>query len=287
MKTIKADFGNWQIEIIPEDGARIAFLKYKGHNLLTTNPAAFRPPVKFYGEFETRPVYGYDDCFPSVDPCLYPDEQFNCRDHGELCWQKWDVQIKGNSLICCAECLKPDASFKRILEFSGNKLTWRFEVINRSVKKIAFLHVMHALLPLENIRYVKLPDFKNVEDEANSVDLGEKNAGELADSILSIQSGIFRMLLLKEIRDGALVLGFKNDLSLRIDFDKTLFPTIGIWWNNAGYPQEDGLQRTECAFEPIPGTCSDLSKSYIDGSFLTAESGKEFSWEVQWKIGNQ
>jgi hypothetical protein len=95
------------------------------------------------------------------------------------------------------------------------------------------------------------------------------------------------MLLLKEIRDGALVIGFKNDLTLRICFDKILFPTLGIWWNNAGYPDEEGLGRTECAFEPIPGICSDLSKSYTADSYLSAEPGETFSWEIEWKIGNR
>ena len=104
MKTVQADFGKWFMQCIPEDGARISVLKYNGHDLLTSKPESFKPPEKFYGEFETRPVYGYDDCFPSVDPCIYPSEQFGIRDHGELCWQEWDVVIDGNCVICHTFC---------------------------------------------------------------------------------------------------------------------------------------------------------------------------------------
>lgn len=284
MKTTIANFGNWHIQCIPEDGARISVLKYAGHDLLTANPPSFKPPDRFYGEYETRPVYGYDDCFPSVDPCIYPDEQFECRDHGELCWQEWQVQTKGNSLICNTDCLKPEVTFKRMLDFAGNKLTWRFEVVNVSVKKIAFLHVMHALLPVEKIQYIEIPESGKIADEIKLVEPYLKNAHELADNLLNIQSGDYEMLLLKEISEGSVKLGFKQGLTLHISFDIKLFPTIGIWWNNAGYPEEEGLQRTECAFEPIPGTCSDLSKSFRDGIYLMSLPGKSLCWEINWAI---
>jgi hypothetical protein len=81
---VKADFGNWHVECLPEDGARISVLKYFGNDLLTPKTSCFKKPEKDYGEFELRPVYGYDDCFPTVDKCSYPEGNFECRDHGEL-----------------------------------------------------------------------------------------------------------------------------------------------------------------------------------------------------------
>jgi hypothetical protein len=286
MEIIKANFGNWNIECAPDDGARISVLKYAGHDLLTASPAAFKPPEKFYGEFETRPVFGYDDCFPSVDQCFYPGEEFPIRDHGELCWKKWEVKTGMNRLICSTNCNKPEVTFKRILEFTGNELKWRFEVENRSAKKLVFLHVMHALFPLEKIQYIKIPAFGNVMDEIKSVSTELKNTTELSADLLASQHGTYKMLLAKEIKEGSVKLGFKNRLALTITFDKMLFPTIGVWWNNAGYPDETGLHRTECAFEPIPGTCSDLSKSFADGTYLSAEPGKILTWEITWSIEN-
>jgi hypothetical protein len=286
MKIVKANFGSWHIECIPEDGARISVLNYTGHDLLTASPALFKPPEKFYGEFETRPVFGYDDCFPSVDPCIYSEKQIKSRDHGELCWQKWQTQINSNTLISSVDCLKPEVTFKRIMEFVENKLIWRFEVVNRSSEKIVFLHVMHALFPIERITKIKLPDFKKVADEASPAEVDIKSTEELTNNLLSSKSGVYKMLLLKEINDGTVTIGFRNGLNLHINFDIKLFPTLGIWWNNTGYPEESGLQRTECAFEPIPGTCSDLSKSIIDGIYLSTEPGKTLSWEVVWTMNN-
>jgi hypothetical protein len=284
MKTIEATIGNWYIQCIPEDGARISVLRYEGQDLLTANPPSFKAPDKFYGEYELRPVYGYDDCFPTVESCFSLDKSIEYRDHGELCWLGWQVKADSNSLMCYTDCLNPRVTFKRILEFKGNKLTWRFEVDNLSTKKLAFLHVMHPLMPLEKIQSIVLPEFGNIVTRINSVEPDMKNPHELANYLLTLQPDHYEMFLLKEIIAGSVILGFQNGLNLQMSFDSKLFPTIGIWWNYAGYPEEEGLKRIECAFEPIPGTCSNLSESFKDGTYLSVERDKVLCWEIEWKI---
>ncbi len=287
MKIIEASFQNWFVQCIPEDGARISILRFDGRDLLTTSPPSFRAPDQFYGEYETRPVYGYDDCFPTVDPCLYPGEEFECRDHGHLCWEEWEVKITGNSLVCSINCTYPKVTFKRTMEFAGNRLTWRFEVVNGLAKDIVFLHVMHPLLPLREIQFVKLPGFAKMVTEADSVEPNYKNAFEVATHLLSIQPGGCEMILLQEIKEGSVILGLQNGIDLHILFDNMMFPTLGIWWNNAGYPDQDGLRRTECAFEPIPGTSSNLYNSFIDKTYLSVNKEKSLCWEVSWEIENK
>ena len=284
METIKADFGNWHIQCIPEDGARISVLKYAGHNLLTTYPSVLRAPQKFIGEYETRPVYGYDDCFPSVDPCFYPEEQFECRDHGELCWQKWHVENMSNKIICTVECPSPKATFTRILEFEDNRLKWKFKVVSQSASELVFLHVMHALMPLSEIQYIELPEFLVILDEDTLIELNFRHPDEVADYLINCVEGTFKMLLLKNPRKGIVKVDFKNGLSIKIEYGIDLFPTLGIWWNNFGYPLEDGLGRVECAFEPIPGSCSNLNKSFKDGIYLKVKPGETLNWQIGWEL---
>ena len=68
----KAQFGPWLVEFTLKDGGRLDRLTYNNINLLTVEPDKFQPPQSDYGEYETRPVYGYDDCFPSVETCKFP-----------------------------------------------------------------------------------------------------------------------------------------------------------------------------------------------------------------------
>ncbi len=284
MEIIKANIGNWHIHCLPEDGARISVLQFAGHDLLTTAPSSFKSPEKFYGEYETRPVYGYDDCFPTVDLCTYPTDKFKCKDHGELCWQKWQVSFEGNRLSCNTTCLRPKVTFKRTLEFDGNKLKWKFEVVNLSGKTIPFLHVMHALMPLKEIQFMEFPGFSNVVYEGRSVEPDLKNPRELADHLLDILPGAYEMLLLKNVTGDFVKLGFRNGINLQMYYPVELFPTIGIWWNYSGYPDEEGLRRCECAFEPIPGTGSNLSDSFKEGVYLKTEPGKTLKWEINWEV---
>jgi len=284
MKIVEANFGNWYIQCLSDDGARISILRYEGQDLLTANPPSFKAPDQFYGAYETRPVYGYDDCFPTVDPCAFPDKSIEYKDHGELCWLDWQVKVESNKLICSVDCLNPRVTFKRILEFIGNRLIWQFEVENTSDMKIDFLHVMHALLPLSQIRSIELPGFAKILDDINLVVPSLKDADQVASHLLEIQSGGYEMLLLKDIDAGSVKLGLQNNLNLQMTFDNKLFPTLGIWWNNRGYPVEAGLRRAECAFEPIPGTCSNLFHSFNDEIYLRTEPGELLNWEISWEI---
>jgi hypothetical protein len=143
---------------------------------------------------------------------------------------------------------------------------------------------MHALMPPEKINSITLPEFRIITDENSSDDLMMKNSDELINYLLSINPGSYKMLLMKQIREGSVKLGFQNGQILKIEFDNEMFPTLGLWWNNAGYPEESGIQRKECAFEPIPGTCSDLSKSFRDEVSLVSGPGKTLSWEINWTI---
>ena len=197
---------------------------------------------------------------------------------------KWQVALESNRLICHVDCLMPKVVFKRTLEFQENSLTWKFEVINRTDAELPFLHVMHALMPLEEIRSIELPGFCKIIDENTSKLLDLKEPENVAISLLNMRYGTFAMLLLKDIKHDQILLVLKKGLTLKISFNKYLFPTIGIWWNNCGYPNEDGRQRIECAFEPIPGSTSKLEQAYADGTFLKVEPGRNLKWEINWQI---
>jgi len=160
---------------------------------------------------------------------------------------------------------------------------WNFEVTSLSDERSVFLHVMHALMPLKKITGIEIPECRNIFDEIKSEENGLKSSAEVGEHLLAIRPGSFGMYLLKEIADGFVKLSFSNGLKLELRFDHILFPTLGIWWNNGGYP-ERGQPRTECAFEPIPGTCSDLSKSFRDGVYLSVEPRKQIVWEITWIV---
>lgn len=92
------------------------------------------------------------------------------------------------------------------------------------------------------------------------------------------------MLYLQKIRKGLMSWKYKNGLNVRMNFPIDLFPTLGIWWNNSGYPDKEGCCRNECAFEPIAGQRSTLYESSEKGLCQLVEKNSEESWEITWSI---
>lgn len=279
----KFEYGKWVAEYDLQDGARIGRLTYADVELVTTKPKTFNTPKTDYGLYETRPVFGYDDCFPSVEQSMYPGRNWEIPDHGELCWLSWNLEIQANRMIFFVESKELPVQFRRVLEFGESTLIWKFEVINTGDIPLPFQHVIHPLMPLNDVTDIEIPEYESLNNDRGE-EFFLKNPGAVKDFLLNIIPGDFHMLFVQGTKHGEIGWTLKDTLYIRIIYPLEMFPAIGIWWNNSGYPDEDGCRRNECAFEPIPGRSSTLSDACADGLALIAEPGKPFTWEITWNL---
>jgi hypothetical protein len=284
MITKSFQYADWWVEYTPEDGARLNKLCFKNIDLLTTAPTNFKRPKKDYGSYENRPVYGYDDCFPSVTECNYPGKNWIVPDHGEVCWLPWNVSEGTNSIKFEVRSKEIPLLLRRTLKFSEDKLTWDFTVINVGDLKYPFQHVIHPLQPLDSISSIKLPSFSRVINEKGCEMREISSPSSIEDLLINLPKGQAKMFFLQEVTDGSLKLEFKEKVNLEMVFPTNLFTTIGIWWNNNGYPNEDGIRRNECAFEPIAGFNSCLLDAFLQKSCHFVSPGEEVNWRIDWKI---
>ncbi len=278
------NYDKWSVIYTPEDGGRLDRLSFAGFDLLTSEPEKFKPPTDDYGLYEKRPVYGYDDCFPSVEPCIYPGMDWEVPDHGEVCYLPFQVREESNRLMFSVKSQVLPVQFKRELRFQENALIWDFEVKNKGVNTIPFQHVIHPLMPLDPVTRIDLPQFKSVFDAIGGKNLKLNNPAEVQKYLLAQEQGTADMLFLQYLQDDHLSLGFINGMQLKITYPKSLFCAIGIWWNNSGYPDEDGCRRNECAFEPIPGHTSKLTDAFSNGTCLSVSPGQKLNWQIIWTI---
>lgn len=250
--------GSWRMECDLADGARIRRLRFQEADLLTAKPEAFRPPQADYGRYETRPVFAYDDCFPTVEQCAH------WPDHGEVCWLPWS----GTPVDCHATSALAPLRFSRRLDFKNHRLLWSFAVENSGSVAIPVQHVMHPLFPLDEVETIQLPAGDGYEPH------------RLATELLAACPGTFRMDFLRGIKRGEVRIGFRQGLQLAIRFPTSWFPTLGIWWNNRGYPNEVGLHRSECSFQPVAGPDSRLTS----GTTMTVPPRGRLNWEIEWEV---
>ena len=221
-----------------------------------------------------------------MDSCAFPGLELTVPDHGELCWLKWQVVESPDRLSFSVKSETLPVLFKREMHFTENVLTWIFNVCNEGKQTLPFMHVMHPLMPLREIEKFDLPAFGSVFDEVQQNKLNLSKPGDIENYLLEQSVGTAQMLLLQQVENGVMSLFFKNGLNCAITFPVKIFPTVGIWWNNLGYPDEDGCRRDECAFEPIPGSTSVLTEAYHTGNYPSILPGQCLSWQINWKMNH-
>lgn len=278
------NFNKWVVEYSADDGGRIDRISYRGFDLLTKRPTNFRPPESKHGLYEDRPVYGYDDCFPSVVACRYPKSNVNIPDHGELCYLKWKVIKSTSHLIFSVRSKILPLIFVRKIDFCDDYLLWNFEVINEGTEIFPFQHVMHPLVPISQLSSIELPDFQAAYDWEEKTHVVLKGKNDICEFFMNRPSRSHSMLFFQNVSEGRIRWTYKNGTGITASFPVEIFPTIGVWWNNLGYPDEDNLRRDECSFEPVPGPTSDLFQAYSSNSCLFVHPGKSFKWQIKWEI---
>jgi hypothetical protein len=187
-----------------------------------------------------------------------------------------------DGLLCQVRSAHLPGTFIRRLRFTERRLEWHFTVTNESAAELPFLHVMHALLPLAAVVGLELPGCASIYDEVADAPLPA--VGDPAALLLAVPPGTARMLLLHGVTRGTATVHLRGGLALRLTFPVELFPTLGLWWNHAAYPDEDGCRRTECALEPLGGPFSQLARSLTQGQTQRVPGHGECTWTIGWEV---
>ena len=168
--------------------------------------------------------------------------------------------------------------------FTESSINWSFEVLNEGTMILPFQHSMHPLIRVEEIKWIELPEFESAFDWNKKHVVKSMTPVRVAEFLLGRPEGSVEMLFLRNIKTGKLNWKYNNGVSIKLSFPVEHFPTVGIWWNKNGYPDEDGIRRNECAFEPTAGHTSVLSHAYADGNCLSVGPGEKFTWQITWEM---
>jgi len=281
---LERSFGPWKVEIQPDDGARICRLVFNGHDLMTRKPDVYRAPGPGYGAYESRPVYGYDDCFPTVVACRFPGRSWDVPDHGEVCWLPWECADIPNGIRCVVRSKNIPVQFVRTLLFEGSRVLWDFEVRNDGHEPIPFQHIMHPLIDPAEITELEFAGFRRIFDYASGEYLDLHGGEELAGFLLGRPKESSSMLFVRGLEEGYVGWRYRRGPWVSCLFDVDLFPSLGIWWDPLGHPPIDGARRSECAFEPTPGSVSSLAAAFDEGECLEVMPDDVFHWRIVWEL---
>lgn len=228
------------LEILPTVGGKIASLfdKANGQEWMWSNPwLSLRDPA--YGESYVGGLDfgGWDEIFPSVDPCRIstPDGEALVPDHGDLVQMPWrvissgaehvEMEVEGRSLPFL---------FRRRLVLAGRQIQFHYSVENRGAFAFPWLWCAHPLVALDaELSLDAGADFQVLYASGAAAELQGRKVSwnELpprterwAAKLFSEKGAVERVRIQKG-----------NGASLGLSWNPSEIPYLGLWVNNGGW----------------------------------------------------
>lgn len=241
----KVALANSDVEAIflPAIGGKLASFKDRktGREWLLAPPE----PARGYGgatrgaPFEDFDTSGFDECFPTVSECRYPEAPFAgalMPDHGELWSVPWSCTQDGDTLRMAVEGGALPYRFERSARLDGRALALRYTLTSTGTAPFHYLWSSHPLLAAEPGARIHLPP------EARELYLNwsrDDRLGQPGDTVAWSEDlstigertrGYADKLFTGRLERGlAALYSPSTDSSLELHFDPSELPYVGLW----------------------------------------------------------
>lgn len=249
--------------------------------------------LQYGGNYVDSECSGFDDMFPTIDACEYPDypwEGIEIPDHGEVCSQKWHYHIEADSLIMHVYGVRfPYKLEKRIRFTSPKSLHMQYKVTNLSGYDFDFIWAAHPMINMEEGGEIIVPYengqrvmmiFASEEDMLQQADeLSWVNEPAIAGSnqidgrVTPGTSSAYKFYYEQSVPQGWCSYRYRSD-GTGVTFNpKEKLPYLGIWVNEGGFKGHNNV-----ALEMCTGIADrpDLAKKLGRNSVLPAEGTYEW-----------
>ena len=228
------------LEILPSAGGKIVSLFDKScrQEWLWTNPwLSLRNPVFGESYVGSLDFGGWDEIFPSVDPCRIPTPcgEALVPDHGDLVQMPWRVVSSGAEHVEMeVEGLSLPFRFRRRLELVGRKIQFHYSIENLAAFAFPWLWCAHPLVALDaELSLDAGADFQVLYASGAAAELQGRQVSwnELpprterwAAKLFSEKGAVERVCIQKG-----------KGASLGLSWNPSEIPYLGLWVNNGGW----------------------------------------------------
>jgi len=296
LKSIQVENEVLRIVILPERGANIASIVYKPTNRewlwQSVEPYKLPPYGASFAEYD---MSGFDDCFPTVSECLYPEspwENIKIPCHGELWTLPWECKIAKNrrEVECETYGVRLPYYFKKVVTLCNNKIKILYTVRNLSPFPLKVIWAAHPLIAVAPGMKILLPRGTTViddispwkltieEDKILSIDIGERSA-RVAKKFFTE-----KLPLLDNVGWGAFYEPISKEFML-FTFPKEVIPYIGVWINQGGFPFLPEGGHYNAAIEPTNCNAENLIEGDEKGSLAPLPPKSSLRWYLTLTVG--
>jgi galactose mutarotase-like enzyme len=300
--------GECKISILPQFGGKIASILVRGHELLQTPLAPYAPRTKTMS-FAVGDASGWDECLPTVSGGTVQtvNGPVEVPDHGDLWRVEWKTLASDDqSITLRGECFSLPLVLERKLTLTQTEKGYRihtdYKVTNTGTTETPWSWSAHPGYAAEEGDKLELPNsIKGLRIEWTRNDRLDKSTGTAAwpiaklaaggETDLSVSaaehSGVGDKLFagpLQATENWISLERRKAGLRLRVSFDATKTPYLGLWICQDGYPEGDGPQQHCVAMEPCTAPVDSLA---ITGPWSrTLAPGESYLWPMTVDVEN-
>jgi galactose mutarotase-like enzyme len=299
--------GACAVTILPQFGGKIASIRIGERELLQAPLAPILPRTQSM-PFDAGDASGWDECLPSVAACSIHSETgpAHIPDHGDLWRVEWKTREPGindkpdASSTLTGACFSLPLALERHLQLRETGTSWRLKIqyvlTNHGSASLPWSWAAHPLFAVEPGDRIVLP---NSITQLRLEGSGGKRLGEGGSSLAwpfaslpdgtqvdlriaqPVSSGIGDKLFagpLNPTENWCALERPSANLRIRITFDTSATPYLGLWICYGGWPDRPGPKQMCVALEPATAPVDSLA---VTGPWSrTIAPGESIPWPM-------
>ncbi len=284
------------VEVLPELGGKISSIRRTGIELLQQplQPYALRDMAV---SFEDSDASGFDECLPSVSTCEIesPFGMIAIPDHGEFWRLECEVDAhSSNTVRLSATGTVLPLRFERTLRVTGDILHIEYRLENTGHSEIRYVWSAHPLFAIDHGDRILLPpSVKEFQVEGSAHNrLGLQGSIHPWPAVTLADGSTANLSLAGEAADNTgdkiyavapnegwcAIERRKPGLMVRVEFDPTLSPYLGLWLCYGGWPEGRENRQYCVALEPCTGPADSLATAVARGWAMSLAPGHSYAW---------
>lgn len=285
------------LTVIPSLGSKVASLV----NRKTNREWLWRSGkplgnMGFGSAFATGDESGWDEMFPSINKCFYPEKPWENQmipDHGELWSSEWSCQCRGDELYCQVNGVHFPYTLEKVYSFAAeDTLRIDYYLKNHSLSPFSFLWAAHPLFQVREGMILNVPNDQleieisyserqrlGVFQDRKPWPLIRTENGRVDLRMIEPAEGKFaeKYYFANKVKHGwAQLSDSGTGEAVTIRFPPEQVPYLAIWANYGGYGGHYHF-----AIEPATGKMDDLAHAIRQNEAAIVEANGEYRWFIE------
>ncbi len=287
---VRVETGPLSLVLAPGLGGKVVSLydRRNGREWLWRNPRmSLRPHAPGASYVLEADSGGWDECFPTVAPCTYPQPPWAGQpiaDHGELWSQPAQLTIRPAGLTMEFHCIWQGHAlpyrFERTLSltYGTSRVHCAYAVTNLADAPLAFIWCAHPLIAIESGMRLLLPATARMQ---RWMAIPPELPGLSFDPLPGPEAAGALKLWSEPLEEG-MVAVIARDGALRMRWDVTQLPQVAVWANLGGSAADGGPPYYNLGLEPCIGAQDSLEEAVTRyGCYAELAPGATRTWWLE------